>query len=122
MGRLRTNIPCARELPVPSIHELKQLNPTSGLYKTEGYVAKIYACPPCPPRAVCKPCMQDNIVISEQKKSLDTYTLTDMDLVVFVTHPEQFMLGAKYTYSIQVSDAHTTGDRINDVKLMSYSP
>jgi hypothetical protein len=106
-----------------SIHELKQLNPTSGSYSTEGYVAKIYVCPPCPAGAICKPCLQDsNIVISEQKETLEQAALTDTEMLIFVSHPEQFTLGAKYTYVVQVTGAHTTGDSLNDVQLVSHSP
>ena len=109
--------------PLLSIHELKQLNPTSGSYSTEGYVAKIYVCPPCPAGAICKPCLQDrHMVISEQKETLEQAALTDTEIEVFVNHPEQFTLGAKYTYVIQVTGAHTTGDSLNDVQLVSHSP
>ena len=114
--------PQSSNFPFLSIHELRQLNPTSGRYNTEGYVAKIFTCPPCPSGALCKPCMRDNIVISEQRKTIETYTLTEMDLIVFVNHPDQFTIGKKYTFSIQISQNHSTGDSINDLELAGYSP
>lgn len=114
--------PVNANYPFVTIHDLKQRNPTSGFYDTEGYVAKIYSCPPCPPGAVCKPCMEDNIVISEQDITLESYTLRDTELIIFVSQPEQFVLGRKYTYSIQISATRSTGDSINDIRLVGYSP
>jgi hypothetical protein len=105
-----------------SIHELKRLSPESGFYNTEGYVAKIFSCPSCPPGASCKPCMGDNIVISEQKITLDLYTLTDSELNIFVSNPKQFKLGMKYNFSIQIRDSRLTNEHINDVGLVGYSP
>jgi hypothetical protein len=114
--------PVNANYPFVTIHDLKQRNPTSGFYDTEGYVAYIYSCPPCPSGAVCEACMKDNIVISEQDITMATYTLRDTELIIFVSQPEQFVLGRKYTYSIQISETRSTGDSINDVKLVGYSP
>src|SRR3989338_1088230 len=72
------------------VRELKQNNFSSGNYNTEGYVVKIYECPSCPADALCKPCMRDNIVISENNKIIDQYNLTETDLIVFVDEPKQF--------------------------------
>lgn len=116
--------PQATDYQSISIHELKRLNPESGFYNTEGYVAKIYSCPACPPGVICKPCMRDNIVISEQKITLDLYTLTDSELIIFVSNPKQFKLGMKYNFSIQIRDSRfLTNEHINnDVRLVGYSP
>ncbi|MFH1749703.1 MAG: META domain-containing protein, partial [bacterium] len=103
------------------IHEIKLNKFNSGTYNTEGYVVKIYTCPPCPKRAQCKPCMRDNIVISENNKLLETYTLSDKEMVLFVNNPKQFELGEKYTFSIKILDYKTTGEPINDVEIIGYS-
>lgn len=60
----------AQSVSLP-IHEINRKAPVSGDFVTVGYVAGIYACPPCPQGAMCKPCMRDNIVISEKKKNLN---------------------------------------------------
>jgi hypothetical protein len=114
--------PVNANYPLVTIHNLKRLSPASGRYDTEGYIAKIYACPPCPPEATCKPCMADNIVVSEQNITLETYALRDTELIIFVSHPEQFTLGRKYTYSIEISPTRSTGDNFNEVSLIGYSP
>jgi hypothetical protein len=66
--------------------------------------------------------MADNIVISEENVTVETYTLRDTELIIFANQPEQFTLGRKYTYSIEISETRSTGDNINDVRLVGYSP
>ena len=108
-----------------SIHELKQRDhPSGSSYNTEGYVARIYACPPCPLGAACAPCMEEHIVISEQSKTLDSGPPTDLDLVVFVKYSEQFTLGQKYTFSIRIREYSviTFPGQIDAIELVGYSP
>lgn len=103
------------------IHEIKQNKFSSGTYNTEGYVVKIYTCPPCPRGAQCKPCMRDNVVISENNQILETYTLSDKEMVLFANNPKQFELGKKYKFSIKILDHKSTGEPINDVEVVGYS-
>ena len=103
------------------IHEIKQNKFSSGTYNTEGYVVKIYTCPPCQKGAQCKPCMRDNIVISENNQLLETYTLYDKEMVLFADNPKQFELGEKYQFSIKIHDYKSTGEPINDVEIIGYT-
>jgi hypothetical protein len=101
------------------IHELKQNNFTSGIYKTEGYVTKIYTCPPCPEGALCKMCMKDNIVISENNERIVNYSnLTENELIVFVSNAEQFKLNKKYRFTIKILAYKTTSEPLNDIELI----
>ena len=89
-----------------SIPEFKALDDTSGsiTYNVGGYVSYIYTCPPCPKDAECKPCMGNNIIISEADKRLeDYYSLSDSDIVVFVDEPNQLKLGGLYEFSLIIS-------------------
>lgn len=102
------------------ISEFKKNGFTSGTYETEGYVVKRYTCPICPQGAQCKPCMKNNIVISEENQTLETYSLSDKNLIIFTNNPNQFTLNRKYTFIIKVLDYKSTGDSINDVELVSF--
>jgi len=123
-----TNTNNARTYPTSSnsdiifypISEIKQRNLTTGIFNTEGFVVKIYTCPPCPKDAVCKMCMENNIVISENNKILETYSLTEKELIIFVENPKQFELSKKYTFSINITNDKTTSTDINDIKLLEY--
>ncbi len=115
--------PTTSNLDFFQINEIKQNNFTSGNFNTEGYVVKIYTCPPCPndPSAgMCKPCDRDNIVISENNKILETYSLTENELIIFVENPKQFELGKKYKFSIKILDYKSTGEPINYIELVGY--
>lgn len=104
-----------------SIEEIYQKGITGGTYHIQGYVAKIYRCPPCPPEAACKPCMSDNIVVSQEKKAVDTYEeLTEQDLIVFVDDPTPFEVGKKYQFLIQILDVKTANKKVNNVKLIYF--
>lgn len=103
------------------IHEIKQNKFNSGAYNTEGYVVKTYTCPPCPKGAQCKPCMRDNIVISENNQILETYTLSNNEMILFANNPKQFELGKKYQFSIKILDYKSTGESINDVEIIGYT-
>jgi hypothetical protein len=88
----------------------------------DAFVVKVYTCPPCPAGAMCKPCMGDNIVISDDQKQMGTYTLTDNDIIVFTDKTKDFTTGKKYTFTIRLTDSKSTMDTINDVELVDYSP
>jgi len=105
------------------IHDLKERHPTSGYYKTEGYIAKVFNCPACPAGAECMPCPEENIVVSEQQKAIETYALTKQDLLILVQNPDdRFKLGERYRFSIRVRDSRSTDASLNDVELVGYSP
>jgi hypothetical protein len=116
--------PPSQNFELITIQELKERKPTSGYFDVEGYVAKIFSCPPCPPGAECMPCTPENIVISEQQKTIQAYTsITSSEMLVFVQSPEElFSIGEHYRLSVQVRDFRTTDEPLNDVELVGYSP
>jgi len=116
-----TTYPPTSNFAFYKIHEIKSNRFNSGTYNTEGYVVKIYTCPPCPKGAQCKPCMRDNVVISENNKLLETYSLSDKEMILFVNSPKQFEPGGKYTFSIKILDYKSTGEPINDVEIIGYN-
>ena len=118
-----TPYPPSQNFELISIQELKARNPTSGSFDVEGYAAKIFTCPACPAGAACMPCMPENIVISEQPKTIEAYSsISPSEMIIFVQNPEQmFTLGEHYRFSIRVMDYRTTDERLNDVELAGYS-
>lgn len=104
------------------INEVKIQKPKSGFFGIEGYVAKIYECPPCPPDSVCKPCMREHLVISEKKKILKNYPIAKTDLIVFTNNSRSFEIGKKYNFIVMATDKKTTGEAINDFEIVNSSP
>jgi len=103
--------------PALSVTEARKMLRTSTV-TVWGYVSKIYTCPPCPPGAMCKPCMGDNIVLSEQDKKLDSYTLTGSDLVVFTKDPEALKLGARVVLEVRRPSESAGGKDTGEAHLV----
>jgi len=65
--------------------------------------------------------MRNNIVISENNKLLETYTLSESEMILFANNPKQFDLGKKYRFSIKILDYKSTEEPINDVEIIGYN-
>ncbi|MFA5125863.1 MAG: hypothetical protein WC462_02575 [archaeon] len=105
-----------------TISGIKENNFSSGNFNTEGYVVKIYVCPPCPEGALCKTCMQPNIVVSENNVLLESYVLTEKEMIIFTGNLDinQFNLGSKYKFIVKITNENTTGEPINNIELIEY--
>jgi len=101
-----------------SIGEINKKKPDSGIFETRGFIARIFTCPPCPPEAQCKPCMKDNILISEKNKYLETYDLTERELIVFTNEAKTFSKGKEYKLKVKITDVKTTTADLNDIELV----
>lgn len=102
-----------------TISELNKQKPDKGIFETKGFVAKVYTCPPCPPDAQCKPCMGNNIVISEENKSLDNYDLTEKEMIIFTVKAKEFTKGKKYNFKVKIINSNKTSANLNDAELIS---
>ena len=89
----------AGDLPMPGFATIPQILKAvpGSTYTTQGYVVFKYTCPPCPDGALCKPCMEANVIISETNTVLENYTrLSDSELVVYTDKVDELELGKKY--------------------------
>lgn len=94
--------PIERETLAPSV--VGTLEPSSDTLAVEGWVSRTYTCPPCPPDALCKPCMGNNLVLSEENKRLADWTLATGDLLVFtgdMPHPD---VGTRVVLDVMVAE------------------
>ena len=55
--------------------DLQKYDPVNETFQIDGYVLDIYKCPPCPPGAICKPCIPDNITIADSSDWMDVSKL-----------------------------------------------
>ena len=60
----------------------------------------IYKCPPCPPGAMCKPCIPDDIVITDNIDQKEPSNINR--LRIYDDKPDQFELNKKYTFTVKV--------------------
>ncbi|MDP2653425.1 MAG: hypothetical protein Q8Q08_05270 [Candidatus Omnitrophota bacterium] len=95
----------AEDLPMPGYYSIQEIPRTSAgsTYTTEGYVVFQYQCPPCPPPDQCKPCMESNIIISENNVIRRNYSdLSDTELLVFTDNAEKLELGKRYYFVVSI--------------------
>lgn len=100
-------------------------HPVEGSLTVTGYAAKILTCPPCPPGAVCKPCMGDNIVLSDEKTPITSYQdLGPRAMVIFGETADivRLRLGERYRISVEVRGTHRTSAPYNDLWLKRAEP
>jgi len=102
------------------ISKLKSIPLQPSIYYTEGYVVYGYECPPCPANDQCKPCMRNNIVISEKSTLLESYDLSDSELLIFTDNTQQFELGKKYRFLIRLLETKSTSEPLNDLELVWF--
>ena len=105
-----------------TISEIKKDAIPLHIYATEGYVVKIFRCPPCPKKSQCKECMKNNIIVSEKNIVIENYNdVKGTEIIIFTDNIERFKLSKKYKFVVQVLGYKSTGEPINDIDLLSYS-
>lgn len=64
--------------------------------------------------------MQNNVVISEENKNLDTYDLTEKEIIIFLKDAKKLSKGKNYNFRIEITDRKSTGEPLNDIEMISY--
>ena len=98
--------------------------PTRGTIVIIGYVAKVYHCPPCPTDAQCKPCMGDNLVLSDTPHRLESYADMNADEVIVFgeqTALDALALGSRYQVEVEVTARRFASQPVPDLRLLSAS-
>ncbi len=116
--------PGQKQTPPPlTVNELKKLNPKLGEYQIRGFVVYTYTCPRCPEDVQCKPCMGNNIVISDNSKLLENYSgLSDKTVIVFVPDASKFILGKKLSLNIRIKQVSNVNQGLSELELVSVIP
>ena len=108
-------IRCA--LATEPIHALRDVH--QGRHVVEGFVATVYACPPCPPNADCKPCIGDFVVLAEDDLAGGAPDpRSERVMRVFVENPRAFESGRRYRVMLRVRGPTDPGRRIDDAVLI----
>ena len=90
---------------VLTVAEFAAQHPTQGLYALTAFVvADVYLCPPCPKGAQCKPCIGDNIQISDTLPMAGV--LNGQILMVFIAPADtpKFRKGYRYKLTVEADN------------------
>ena len=100
-----------------SVGQFRKLAHPRGEFQISGYVVKQYSCPPCPAGALCKPCMRNNVLISDAKELSAGFPEQGNYLVVFTEEPENLVLGKFYKMTVEVVEGKTSRHGEHDLIL-----
>lgn len=103
--------------PLLTFDDLQKNDSIEGSFSIVGYVIDIYKCPPCPAGAMCKPCIGDNIVVTDNIAEKDPTLIRR--LKIFTDKPGQFELKKRYLFTVKVRGKIPKGHPIYDVDLLS---
>jgi hypothetical protein len=113
----RTSAP---EPPLLTFSDLQRGDSIAGPFRIEGFVIDIYKCPPCPPQAMCKPCIPDNIVVTN---NIDEQDLSKVKrLRISTDKPEQFELKKKYSFTVRAKGKTAPDHPLEEVALITFEP
>ena len=108
------------EPPLLTFADLQQGDRDDAPFRIEGYVIQTYKCPPCPPGAMCKPCLGDHIVITDDVKVNDPALIKR--LRIFTDKPGEFESKKKYSFVVKVRGKPQKGHAIEEVDLIRFNP
>jgi hypothetical protein len=93
--------------------------PNIGTAELAGYVVEKYACPPCPPGAMCKPCMGDSVPIADTPTAPPAKGLR---ILCPATSLPEFQPGRFYWIEVEISAIRSAAPFVGEVHLRTARP
>ena len=109
-----------QNVPLVTFSDLQQSDSIQSPFRIVGYVLNIYKCPPCPPGAMCKPCVPNNIIITDAADPKDLSRINR--LRIFTEKPHELEPKKKYSFTVKLKHKLSAGQAITDVDLVSFEP
>ena len=106
--------------PRLTFSDLKRNDSIKGPFIIVAFVIQTYKCPPCPPNAMCKPCLGDHIVVTDNIDEKDPALI--QRLRIYTDKPEQFELKKKYSFTVRTRGKTAPGHPLEEVDLISFEP
>lgn len=85
-----------------SVATFQSEHPQTGTYTLSAYVVDIYLCPPCPAGAMCKPCIPENITLSDVSSLPEASASHRPTLRVFIEPSQATALTVGRRYELRV--------------------
>ena len=104
--------------PQLTFNDLKRNDSIKGTFIIIAFVIQTYKCPPCPPNAMCKPCLGDHIVVADNIDEKDPALI--QRLRIFTDKPKQFELKKKYSFTVMTRGEIAPGHPLGEVNLISF--
>ncbi|MBS1509129.1 MAG: hypothetical protein JSS79_20995 [Bacteroidetes bacterium] len=93
---------------------------TSDTIQLKGYILDVYQCPPCPPGAICKPCIENNISVVEDKPKDIAKIPSEKRVRLFTANQRGFEVSKEYLFVVTFRNKKSNaGDNLS---LISFKP
>jgi hypothetical protein len=76
--------------------------------RLKAYVLDVYRCPPCPPGAICKPCMENYFTVVEQKPVDIMKIPLGNRIRIFTNKSNDLTVGKQYIFTITFRNKKTS--------------
>lgn len=93
--------------------------PRAGRFTLEGFVQAPHHCPPCPPKAHCKPC-EETVFLSDARAAYKHAIGDGTDFLVHVPDAEKFPLLARVRMTVDVCASGRAPPALPDRELRGY--
>jgi hypothetical protein len=98
--------------------DLQKFDGVNATFRIEGYIFDVYRCPPCPKGAMCKPCIPDNVVISDKIDQKDMSSIKR--LRIYTKDTDQFTLKKRYIFTLKIRGDLEKGKPIENIDLVNF--
>ena len=105
-------------LPLLTFDDLRAGKQVDGPFRITAYVLDIYECPPCPPPNQCKPCIPDNIVVTDD---IEAKNLSQIKrLRIYTDKTDRFERKKKYVFTVKIKGTAPADRAIDFVDLVGF--
>jgi hypothetical protein len=104
--------------PLLTFDDLRKYNPQNHTFRIKAFVFDIYKCPPCPPGAMCKPCIPDNLTVVDLIKEKDYSSMKRLRILTEQT--DKFTRKGKYLFTVKVKENLSEGASVTEVELIGF--
>jgi hypothetical protein len=105
--------------PKLTFDDLKNYSSENDIFRIESFIFKIYKCGKCPPKAWCKPC-ENNLIVVDNLQDQGGALPDSLKIFTGQIETNKFLLKKKYLFTVKPRGNRTEGSPITDVELISF--
>lgn len=100
-----------------TVADFIKLAPDKGQFSIDAYVVKKYSCPACPSDSICKPCIQNHVLLSDSNVEIDNYPESGNFLIV--NTDQDLNIHSRYKLQIEILNTSSNNLYSHDIRLIN---
>lgn len=105
--------PAPRKYPLVSIDHIADTK--SDTVRFVGYATDIYVCPPCPPGAQCKPCLENHFFMTPRR--IRDPQNPGLKVRIFTDNPNAIEAGKRYEVVVHFRGSNRTPENLGLISI-----